>query len=171
MSSISGPSQPQTDMLKSIQDFIRQRSASESEADNTQKLQLAAAALMFEVIASDGVIENSELEALRLILGQQFDLSAEQIDELYADAQRCAKDATDLHKFTRTICDNWDNEQRLKLLENMWQLSLADDSIDTHERHLVRKVGGLLHLTEAQIIRSRENARLMLQNAAAPESN
>jgi len=104
-------------------------------------------------------------------LGQQFELSTEQIEALYEDAQQSAKDATDLHSFTRTICDNWDNEQRLKLLENMWQLSLADNNIDTHERHLVRKVAGLLHLTEAQIIRSRESARLLLQNVQAPESN
>ena len=150
-------------MLKSLQDFIRKRSNTEPELDDTQQLQLAAAALMFEVIASDGTIETAELDALRLILRQQFKLSADQIEALYEDAKKSAHDATDLHRFTRTICDHWGNEQRVKLLENMWCLSLADNSIDTHERHLVRKVAGLLHLTEPQIIRSRENARQLLQ--------
>lgn len=152
-------------MLKSLQDFIRNSISPEPEQDPTEKLQLAAAALMFEVIASDGQIDTSELKSLRNILEQQFALSTEQIEALYESAKESAHAATDLHRFTRTICDHWDNEQRLKLIENMWLLSLADNTIDTHERHLVRKVAGLLHLTEAQIIKSREAARLRVKSS------
>ena len=150
-------------MLKTLQDFFQSRTITDSEVDSTQQLQLAAAALMFEVIASDGKIERSELQSMRTILAEQFSLSKEQIDELYNDAERSAHDATDLHRFTRTICQHWDNQQRVNLVENMWLLSLADNTIDRHERHLVRKVAALLHLTEGQIIKSRENARTRIK--------
>ena len=50
----------------------------------------------------------------------------------------------------------------MKLLEYLWVLALADERIDPHERHLVRKVAGLLYLNEKQIMQSRENAKRQL---------
>jgi uncharacterized tellurite resistance protein B-like protein len=41
-------------------------------------------------------------------------------------------------------------------------IALADKVIDAHERHLVRKVAGLLYLNEMQIVHARENAKELL---------
>ena len=150
-------------MVKSLRDFFQKKVVEEdSKVDETRELQLAAATLMYELVRSDGSTDKIELVYMAEILRQQFDLSNEDLDELFRLAKQSAEDATDLQQFTKAIRDQWGNAKRMKLLENMWMISLADREIDAHERHLVRKVAGLLYLTEVQIQQSRENAKRLL---------
>lgn len=137
---------------------LLQSSDAKSEPDDID-LKLAAATLMFEVIRSDGRVDKVELIYMGEILRREFKLNDSDLDELFKNAKDTAHSATSLQGFTRQICDRWGNAKRMKLLQYLWMLALADDQIDPHERHLVRKVAGLLYLNEGQIIQSRENAK------------
>ncbi len=121
-------------------------------------VELAAASLMFELIKSDGQVDPVEMEKLAEILKSKFNLDSQSIEELVQQAQKSVDEAISLHGFTRKICETWNNEQRVMLLESLWMLALADQRIDAHERHLVRKVAGLLYLTDRQINLAKESA-------------
>ena len=148
-------------MLKSLRTLIKKNNNTDND-NNELELKLAAATLMFEVIRSDGRVDKVELIYMGEILRREFKLSEEEVEELFKQAKDTAHEATSLQGFTREICDNWGNNKRVKLLEYLWMLALADDRIDPHERHLVRKVAGLLYLTDRQITESRERAKHQL---------
>lgn len=147
-------------MLKSLKKLVK-KTANNKES-NELELKLAAATLMFEVIRSDGRIDKVELIYMEEILRREFKLNEDELEELFKQAKETAHEATSLQGFTREICESWGNGKRAKLLEYLWMLALADDRIDPHERHLVRKVAGLLYLNESQIIQSRELAKRQL---------
>lgn len=147
-------------MLKSLKALFNKNKQDQEPSE--QDLKLAAATLMFEVVRSDGRIDQVELIYMGEILRREFKLSETELEELFQLAKDTANAATSLQGFTRDICENWGNAKRVKLLEYLWMLALADDQIDPHERHLVRKVAGLLYLNEAQIQQSREQAKLSL---------
>ncbi|MBX2847974.1 MAG: TerB family tellurite resistance protein [Acidiferrobacterales bacterium] len=153
-------------MFKALQDLLQSSSTADQSKDQTLDVKLASATLMFELIRSDGRIDEVEMSHMKNLLSKQFDLTNADLEALISLAEQNAKEATSLYSFTREICDNWDNEKRLQLLENLWVLALSDDVIDPHERHLVRKVAGLLYLNESQIIQSRENAKYRLETHA-----
>lgn len=147
-------------VLKTIKKLITK---SDTKTGNSElELKLAAATLMFEVIRSDGRVDKVELIYMGEILRREFSLGEEELEELFKQAKETAHEATSLQGFTREICEQWGNTKRMKLLEYLWMLALADDQIDPHERHLVRKVAGLLYLNEKQIIQSRERAKQQL---------
>lgn len=148
-------------MLKTLQNLFQSASQANSN-DPALDVKLAAATLMFELIRSDGRVDELEMSHMKKLLTKQFDLSESDFDSLVSLAEKNAKEAISLYEFTREICDHWDNEKRVQLLESLWILALSDDVIDPHERHLVRKVAGLLYLNEAQIIQSRESAKTKL---------
>ena len=144
-------------MFKTIKELF-----SANISDNTvdeKQIQLAAATLMFELIRSDGDIDEQELESLDRILENEFGLDSSERETLTEQARQSAEDAISLQGFTRQICEHWGNEKRLKLLEYLWILSLADNHIDRHERHLVRKAAGLLYLNDNEIILAQEKAK------------
>lgn len=151
-------------MLKSLQEFFNKKSdtSASKQPQVDHDLKLAASTLMYEVIRSDGHIKTSELIAMGEILKQQFGFVDEDIDEMVALARQSSSEATCLQSFTREICDSWGNEKRARLLEYLWVISLADKVIHANERHLVRKVAGLLYLNEMQIVQARENAKQTL---------
>jgi len=145
-------------MLKSLQELFGKTDKLHSDHQKLD-VKLAAATLMFELIRSDGRVDEIEKSQMKILLVKQFELTESDLNNLLSLAEKNAKEAISLYQFTREICDSWDNEKRVQLLENLWVLALSDDVIDPHERHLVRKVAGLLYLNESQIIKSRENAK------------
>jgi len=144
-------------VLKRLKDLFKngQSKVEPSEDD----LKLAAATLMFEVIRSDGRVDKVELLYMEELLRREFKLSQEQLEDLFNSAKETSRDAISLQGFTRKICETWGNAKRVRLLEYLWMLALADERIDPHERHIVRKVAGLLYLNDAEIVIARENAK------------
>jgi len=130
-----------------------------NDKPDQHQLKVAAATLMFELIRSDGDIDPNELSSLDQILEQEFALSESERALLTKQAQQSAEQSISLQGFTREICKQWGNEQRIKLLEYLWILAFADNHIDTHERHLIRKIAGLLYLNDKEIIIAKENAK------------
>lgn len=147
-------------MIKKLRELLKSKATGTDPSDH--ELKLAAATLMFEVIRSDGRVDQVELIYMGDILKREFKLSEQELEDLFELAKETADSATSLQGFTREICEGWGNSKRVKLLQYLWMLALADDRIDPHERHLVRKVAGLLYLTEQQIIQAKEQAKRQL---------
>lgn len=134
-------------MLKALKELFNSEAAA---TPSDQELKLAAATLMYEMVRSDGLVDDVELQHMTDLLKQEFDLEADVLNELFEAAQESAHEAISLQGFTRKICDNWGNEKRVKMIEYLWTLALADEHIDPHERHLVRKIAGLLYVNERE---------------------
>ena len=151
-------------MFNSLQDFFSRKSsgAKANKEPSDDDLKLAAATLMFEMVRSDGKVDQLEIVAMGEILRQQFKFPTEDIDAMIKLAQTTSDHSVSLQGFTSDICGKWGNAKRVKLLEHLWVIALADDRIDTHERHLLRKVAGLLYMTEMQIVQAKENAMTTL---------
>ena len=58
-------------------------------------------------------------------------------------------------EFTRQLNAEFSEDQKWGVVEMLWRVSLADGRIDAHEGHLVRKVAGLLHVRDRDLVRLR----------------
>ena len=125
-------------------------------------IKLATAKLMLEVIRADGYVGKIELITMSEVLRREFDLKQTDLNDLFDEISSSRPDEGGLHKITRTICETWGNAKRMKLLENLWIVALADQHIDQDENTLVRKLASQLCLNEMQIFRSQENAKLKM---------
>ena len=133
-------------------------SASEVEVNFT------AAILFYELIAADHEISADELLALKTTLVETYDIEANAFTDTLDRASIESKEAISLQRFTRNLCENWTREQRLQFVENMWLIALSDDHLDAHERHLIRKVSGLLYINDKEIVVAKEKAKTRLAN-------
>jgi len=129
---------------------------------STEEVKLATAKLMLEVIKADGYVGKIELITMSEVLRREFDLKQHDLNTLFAEISGARQDENGLEQITRTICETWGNAKRVKLLENLWIVALADQHIDQDESTLVRKLANQLCLNEMQIFRSQENAKLKM---------
>lgn len=136
----------------------KQLSSSPSKHD----IELATARLMLEVVRADGYVGKIELITMSEVLRREFNLKQTDLNDLFAEISRSRPDEGGLQKITSTICETWGNAKRVKLLENLWIVALADQHIDQDETTLVRKLASQLCLNEMQIFRSQENAKLKM---------
>lgn len=143
-------------MLDTIQQFFnRALSIPSQEDDRTLTLELATAALLCEVVRADYHTDAQELDALRAMLQKRFSLDRTAVDELMDMAADEADQAVDHFQFVRLINDHYDYDDKVALVELMWQLAYADDELDALEEHRIRKLADLLFVRHSDFIRTK----------------
>lgn len=148
-------------MLAAIQQFFdRHLNPTGADAAGTdQAARCAAAALLLEMMHMDEVLAPVQQAAVTRALREGFGLDAAAADELLACAEQERREATDYHQFTRLINERFTAEQRIELVERLWQVAFADAELCAHEEYLARKIAALLHVPHRAFIAARQRAQ------------
>ena len=138
---------------------IFQKDASEDlEIDEHGSIK-ACIALMLETSMADDLLDESEIKTLKATLINDFKLEETEIDELIEISKKNVDDSTSLYDFTRDINDNFEAEERIKLIESMWKIAYADGNIDKFEEHIIRKVSNLIYVSHSDFIKAKISAK------------
>jgi|SRR5690554_4097326 len=147
------------DAIKRFFDQSLNKTDSEAPEQRNHRLQLASAALMFELLKSDQVIDERETATLRIILRDKLQLDEERLQEIIELAELEAQQAVSLYEFTSLINQHYDYADRVQLIENLWRLALADDHLDKYEEQMIRRTADLLYVSHSDFIRTKLRAR------------
>jgi uncharacterized tellurite resistance protein B-like protein len=122
-------------------------------------LRLATAALFFEVIRADGVVDEAERRTMRAAIQSTFDVTPDEVDALVAEAEERSRRAVSLYEFTQVVDEGLGLDDKKRIVELLWLLAFADQRKDPLEEHLVRTVAGLLHVSHPDFIDAKIRAR------------
>lgn len=144
-------------MLTKLQQFFNQylSETTETKVPLEHRLQLSSAALMVEILHADDQVTEQEEAKIRQLIKQRFKLSASEIEDLIVLAHNEKHEATDYYAFTSLLNEHYSQQQKIKLVEDLWQLAYADDHLDKYEEHLVRRLADLLHVPHQDFIRTK----------------
>ena len=148
-------------MIFKIKQFFEQHfidAGTVANEDIQSRLQLACAALMIEVLHADHSFEQSELDTLRSVLQDNFDIDETQANELILLAEAERAEATDYYQFTSLINEFYTQQEKRDLVTRLWQMAYADNRIHKFEEHLVRRLADLMHVPHSAFIRSKHKA-------------
>ena len=146
-------------VLRSIQSFFDGLFSAEAIADEQQEgraLQLATAALFLEMVRMDDELKPAEMAVVAHAVQEKFQLGADEGAELVRLAEDEAQQSTDYYQFTSLINRGFTPEQKIRVIEYLWQIAFADGVLDKHEEHMVRKVADLLYLSHASFIAAKQ---------------
>lgn len=144
-------------MLANIQRFFQEMLEDNGDGGGRQapSLELAAAALLCEVMRADYAVTPDELNTLRGQLRSHLSVSDEAIDELMTLAQQEVDAAVDHYQFVSLVKEHYDYGRRCELVRMMWALALADGERHHLEEHRIRQLADLLHVSHADFIRAK----------------
>jgi len=122
-------------------------------------LRVATALLLIEVAKADFADDLAEDEAMLASLRQFFALDDASAGLLLEEARSTADRAVELQQFTRRLHEQLSVAEKLRVVEMLWQVALADSRLDKHEDHLVRRIAELLYVPHSDLIRIRNRVR------------
>jgi uncharacterized tellurite resistance protein B-like protein len=147
-------------MLESLKAFLADlTNAGEPVEIGEEEVRLAAAALLFHVIAVDGVVAPEEREMLTQLLRQRFDLDGEETAALIQAAEDAEAEAVDLYRFTSVLKQRLESGDRERIIEMMWKLTFADGVLSEFEDNTIWRVAELLGVSTQTRIRLKQSAR------------
>jgi uncharacterized tellurite resistance protein B-like protein len=146
-------------MLKALRGLIDKTlkggADTSAPADREHALRFATAVLLVEVARADFTEAVAEEATIRALLEKSFALSSNETAVLLAEAKTEADHAASLQAFTRRLHESLTLEEKHRVVEMLWRVAHADQHLDKHEDHLVRKIAGLLYVSHADLIRIR----------------
>ena len=128
----------------------------------SSELQLAAAALLVEAANVDGNFDVDERQSIHEIVKAHFNLSSLETESLVKQAELAVEESGQLFGFTRVVKDRYEENDRIKIIEMLWEVAFADGNIDAFEKNLIQRVAGLIFVSDKDrgLARKRVMARL-----------
>ncbi|TSA23153.1 hypothetical protein D4R71_09035 [bacterium] len=120
-----------------------------------KKIQIATCALFLEIANSDEHFSEEERSTIIEILNNEFSLSEDEVHALIEKSEHTLDESIDLWQFTNLINQNFSDEDKIKILENLWRIIYADEKLDAHEDYLAHKIANLLRLPHKTLIETK----------------
>jgi len=152
-------------MINRIKAFLNTSGGTSLEAGSRHRfaeLQVAAAALLVEAAEMDASFDEQEKAKILDLVRTRFELSETEAESLVELARQEAADSSQLYGFTRVVKDHFSHEERVELVEMLWQVVYADGQKHDHEASLMRRVAGLIFVSDRECGSARKRALIKL---------
>jgi uncharacterized tellurite resistance protein B-like protein len=116
--------------------------------DSPDDLQIAVAALLVEAARMDDHFDAAERSVIPRLLSERFALSSEVTGRLLASAEQAADRSAGLFRFTQLVVKGMNPDERTRIVEMLWNVAYADGVLDPAEDALVRRVAGLIFVSD-----------------------
>ena len=132
-------------MLNLLKNILNNQNSQED--DNNRDLELLSG-LMIEAAYTDGKIDANELSKIRLSLINIFSEDPKEVDLVLEKAEENKNNSKSLHHYTSFINKNFDDKKKILLIEALWEIVLSDGEIHYFESSLIRRLAGLLYISD-----------------------
>lgn len=143
-------------MIQRLKAFLTATSSgSSTDSQSGQKhpeeaLRLATATLLIEAAMKDGTLETAELDVIKTLLADYFELSSEEVAEFVETGEKAAADLTQLYGVTRIIKDHFGQDERIQMIEMLWEVAYTDGRLHHLETNLIRRIAGLIYVPDRE---------------------
>jgi uncharacterized tellurite resistance protein B-like protein len=154
-------------MLDSLKRFFSPADTGDPAAsggDSAHDVRMATCALFLEMARIDGKFTAEEMDTVLAIMKEKYGLSREHADALIAEADKELEDSVDLWQFARLINENYAIDEKIEIIETLWQMVYVDGKMDEYEHYLMNKLKNLLRLSHDQLIGAK---RKVLKSSAS----
>ncbi|RMG31722.1 MAG: TerB family tellurite resistance protein, partial [Gammaproteobacteria bacterium] len=121
----------------------------------TTDLRRATAALLVEMMRADFEKDPGERDRVLALLREHFALDAAAARALLELAEREVEEASSLFGFTQIVDRTCTPEEKIRIVEALWEVAWADGRLDKYEEYLVRKLADLLHVRHADLVQAK----------------
>jgi uncharacterized tellurite resistance protein B-like protein len=140
--------------------------AQDSATTAHDKVQLATVALLVEAAQMDAEFGAEERAKIGELVEQRFGLDRADSKALLQAASDKVEQSVEVFGFTREIKNAFSPEERIEMMEMLWEVAYADGELHDLEANLMRRLAGLLHVSDRDSgsARKRVLARLGLES-------
>ena len=143
-------------MINLLKNILANQSSSEDK-DDTTNLKLLCG-LMIEAAYTDGQISDSELDKIKISLINIFEEDQNDVSLALQEAIKNKNNSKSLYHYTSYINKNFSDDKKLLLIEALWGIVLSDGNIHDYESNLIRRLAGLLYISDVNSGNARKKA-------------
>ena len=142
--------------LKNIFEKVKQDNNSQVEIIEEEIY--AVLSLLIEACKVDGIVSDDEIKKITGLLINKFHLEPSKAKNAVNFVLEKENEKVEIFSDIKVILDTMDHEERIKVVEMLWGVVLADENIDDYEANLMRKISSLLHVSSFETAEAKKRA-------------
>ena len=135
-------------MLQSLKNIFASDQIMNTEYKNSEIDILSG--LMIEAANTDGEVTQEELNKISHSLINVFKEDPKAVEISLTKAFENKDNSKSLYYYTSKLNKSYSNENKIKLIEVLWEIILADNEIHDFETNLIRRLAGLLYISDVE---------------------
>ena len=143
-------------MINSLKNIFNKGQDSKIDSDYSELDLLVG--LMIEAANIDGSIDKIEVDNIKLILIKKFNENEQDVNNSINKTIQKINNMKSLHFFTSNLNKKFDYDKKLLIVETIWQIILSDEKIDDYESNLIRRISGLLYISDVDAGNAKKRA-------------
>ena len=150
-------------MLNLLKNIFDTQKISVEDSDNNNNLNLLCG-LMIEAANTDGEIDQVEVDKIVTVLVHVFKEDIDEVNTAIKKAIENRNNSKSLFYYTSKINKQYTIEQKLILIEALWEIVLSDGKVHDYETSLIRRLSGLLYISDVNSGNARKRALNRISN-------
>ena len=149
-------------MLNSLKNIIKQLKNDTEETDSEGELNLLCG-LMLEAAQIDGKVDQIEIDKISKTLIENFQEDQSEVKSELQNSLKEIQEPKSLHSFTSRLNKKFSNNKKNLLIETLWEIILSDGKVHEYESNLIRRLAGLLYISDVNCGNARKRAQANLK--------
>jgi len=113
----------------------------------------------YEVARADGDISDDELSSLLKEIEKITTDVDKNPDEIFNLIKNYSENSVSFHEFITDINNDFVKEDKLELINYLWDVAYADNILDVNEERLIRRIADLINLKDLDVLRLKDKAK------------
>ncbi|SME94659.1 TerB family tellurite resistance protein [Pseudobacteriovorax antillogorgiicola] len=142
-------------MIKKLRDLLHDLLNENDEFPQEDEKRLAIYGILYEAARSDYNVAPEEEAKIKEVMLRYFSLNEDDYTRIQKEAEQLHLNSPGMFKITREVRNHLDRDERLNLLDELWEIAFADGVIDPQETSILRRLADLLGLEHGEFIASK----------------
>ena len=135
--------------------FKKNHSKVENKNDNFE-IELTAAVLAYEIARSDGEISESELSLLFDEIKKISTKVGKKEEIILGIIEEYSKNSVSFYEFIDDINTNYTKEDKLSLIQFLFNVAYADKILEVSEERLIRRIADLIKIKHIEVLKIKD---------------
>ena len=150
-------------MLNSLKNIFKQLRKETQETNSKEELNLLCG-LMLEAAQIDGKVDQVEIVKISKILTETFQEDQSAVSLELENSLKKKDEPKSLYSFTHKINKKFSNKKKNLLIQTLWEIILSDGKVHEFESNLIRRLAGLLYVSDVSCGNARKRAQANLMD-------
>ena len=128
--------------------------------DNVEfNFELVGCALAYEVARADGAIDANELNKIKSEVENKSNELGLNSEEVLLAIEEQSNESISFNDFINQINDNFSQDQKIQMIEFLWQTAYADNILDVDEERLIRRIADMIRIKDMKVLKLKDQAK------------
>ena len=121
--------------------------------------ELVGCALAYEVAKADGAIDINELNKIKAEVENKSNKLGLNSKEVLLTIEKQSNEFISFNDFINQINDNFSQDQKIQMIEFLWQTAYADNILDVDEERLIRRIADMIRIKDMKVLKLKDQAK------------